>query len=312
MYTLTAPVQPPLLTDVFEQAFGLYRRRFLTIFVIVSLLQIPIVALHLWLALTLGKGLPDDSVALISMLFRPTEGQISPTSIINYFAASMVVALIQTMLCNQFVAGIFTHALVLQHQHQPVTVAHVLHIGLRRTLALFAAGCIATGASLGIAGIGFALVWLARNTLSYGTFQDATRSGLELFVILTVTLVLLVLFFIKLLFFPQAIVVEQVSAWDGLRRSWSLTSGALWRVFGSAALVWMLLLIATGIPTACINFAVQFMYPRPAEDLLVRQVVSLFVNDLFTIVALPLQISAYCMLYFDLRRRREGHAERFE
>lgn len=121
---------------------------------------------------------------------------------------------------------------------------------------------------------------------------------------------------VKLGFVPAAIVLERASILVSLRRSWRLTTGAFWRIFGIRLLVFVMIYIATSIITAPISllFALGGTVLQPngsAESaltgtLLVSTIVSQGVTAVISAVGLVISTSTTALLYLDQRMRQEG------
>ena len=98
----------------------------------------------------------------------------------------------------------------------------------------------------------------------------------------------------------QTVVLEDLpSSFDAFGRSWDLTRGARGKVFGTAAVTW---LISYVLPTMVVGtIAAVAMTSSPA-----LQPVLIVVASLLTIVLAPILPCAMTLLYYDLRVRREA------
>jgi len=97
------------------------------------------------------------------------------------------------------------------------------------------------------------------------------------------------------------IVLEDLpSAFDAFGRSWELTRGARLKVFGTAAVAW---LIAQFLPQMVVN-GISGVVGVAGNDSL--QPVFVVVASLLSIVLAPILPCALTLLYYDLRVRREA------
>ncbi len=99
-----------------------------------------------------------------------------------------------------------------------------------------------------------------------------------------------------------ALLAEGIGPLKGLGRSWTLTRGNWWRLFGTLLLVYLLqaaistALGALGLP---LGFAIPFISP------VVRAAIVLTVSTVAGALTLPVVYLCVVLLYFDLRIRRE-------
>jgi hypothetical protein len=139
--------------------------------------------------------------------------------------------------------------------------------------------------------------------------------GLSLLIILPLMLglfVLMVWIYIKLLVAPAAVVVEQLGAVAGLKRSWQLTKGSWWRILGIIAVVVILINVVSQIVLAPLSLLTGgFGFPIPGEEqgalppigfVLAAVLASAVVGAL----AYAFQTSVMALLYMDLRMRQDG------
>ena len=125
-------------------------------------------------------------------------------------------------------------------------------------------------------------------------------------------------------FYAQAVLIEEHSATNALRRSRELVKGAWWRVFG---IILALILLAFMIQTV-LQFSLLFVFGFTEEisgeeglwemfrrmfapeltawDELVTYVIQSCINYFVTSLMLPLTVIGFTLLYFDQRIRKEG------
>ncbi len=130
-----------------------------------------------------------------------------------------------------------------------------------------------------------------------------------------VAVVLAVWLSTKLAVVPSALMIERLPLRQALIRSWSLTNGHFWRVFGIVALVTVILSVASQIITT--PFSVIFAMLTPllsvGDDVTVSLIVGvgsylllMVVSLVVTAITLVVQSATAGLLYLDLRIRKEG------
>jgi hypothetical protein len=119
----------------------------------------------------------------------------------------------------------------------------------------------------------------------------------------------------KLEFVPSLLLIERLSLRDAIRRSWALTRGSFWRIFGITLLVNVIVQVAAQIVTTPITligslFGSLVNPNQSAGGLptatIVVAIVSFVVGVLVSAVTLVAQAAVPALLYLDMRMRREG------
>lgn len=107
-----------------------------------------------------------------------------------------------------------------------------------------------------------------------------------------------------------ALLLEGRSVTEGMRRSWQLTAGSRWRVFGILLLTTVIVVIASGLIAAPFGLVFGVVGATSGStgtgfvvaQALVQQVASAAAGAVFY----PFQAAVTALLYIDLRMRREG------
>ena len=125
-------------------------------------------------------------------------------------------------------------------------------------------------------------------------------------------------------FYAQAVLIEEHSATNALRRSRELVRGAWWRVFGIMLTIFLLAFMIQTVLQFSLLFVFGFteeisgeeglweMFRRmfapelTAWDELVTYVIQSCINYFVTSLMLPLTVIGITLLYFDRRIRKEG------
>jgi hypothetical protein len=107
-----------------------------------------------------------------------------------------------------------------------------------------------------------------------------------------------IIFLVRFAFMPEAIVLEQRGVFDSLGRSWALVSGSFWRVLGYGLVIYIIVffieLVVGGAIAGVLAAGGGLSFIRPA----VSAIVSILVE--------PFRLTAFVLLYYDLRIRKEG------
>ena len=125
-------------------------------------------------------------------------------------------------------------------------------------------------------------------------------------------------------FYAQAVLIEEHSATNALKRSRELVKGAWWRVFGIMLAIFLLAFMIQAVLQFSLLFVFGFtkeisgegglleMFRRmfspelTAWDGLAAYVIQSFINDVVNSLMLPLTPVGITLLYFDQRIRKEG------
>jgi MFS family permease len=120
---------------------------------------------------------------------------------------------------------------------------------------------------------------------------------------------------VKLSVAPAAIVIEELGALDGIRRSWSITRGHWWRIFGIILVVALLVGVIAQIVMIPVSLlSGLFTGVVPPHDAagqagaigIVVVVATTVISALAGAVGFAFQTSVMALLYMDLRMRKDG------
>lgn len=164
------------------------------------------------------------------------------------------------------------------------------------------------------------LGWLLGMALFVGlaVFVVAAAGGIGALILLPVGfggVALSVWIYIKILVAPAAVVIEELGAVDGLRRSWQLTRGNWWRVLGITLVVAIMVGIIAQVVTIPVSllpaFYTSVVSPHGGADQAIAAavamaVVTAIVTALVGAVGYAFQTAVMALLYLDLRMRKDG------
>ncbi len=100
-----------------------------------------------------------------------------------------------------------------------------------------------------------------------------------------------------------AILLEDTGASKGLGRSWSLTEGHFWRVFGTSFAASLLTILLSTLPVILVSYLLTELFHFAYE---VVAVVNVIVEKLALLLAAPFSMAVNVLIYYDLRIRKEG------
>ena len=141
----------------------------------------------------------------------------------------------------------------------------------------------------------------AYSSLGWSTFVRLAVASIALGFLVALGILTLfimsVVFFVRYLFISQAIVIERQTLPGAFSRSWRLTRGSFWRVFGYALVIYLIAIIfesiVGGVPSAILALGGQ-------------PILSGLFSAIATVLVEPFQLGAVTLLYYDLRVRHEG------
>jgi hypothetical protein len=182
------------------------------------------------------------------------------------------------------------------------------------TLARSSAGALIRLAALLVAGgILAALLFMAVAVLLVST--GGRMGALYLIPLGLVCFVLYIWIYIKLMVAPAAIVVEELGALAGLRRSWELTGSNWWRLLGITLVVGIMVGVIAQVVTIPVSLlsgfytAVVSPHGGAGQALTAAVVVGVATAVIGAVVGaagFAFQTSVMALLYLDLRMRRDG------
>jgi hypothetical protein len=108
---------------------------------------------------------------------------------------------------------------------------------------------------------------------------------------------------------PPVVVLEGQTATGSVRRAWSLARRRFWPVLGYAFLLGLFSLIVVNGPAAIANIILTQVFQGIGDIsmyLTVAPIVQGLITLVFALLYYPLQMTAFTLVYFDLRIRTEG------
>jgi hypothetical protein len=257
-------LRPLGLGEILDDIFRVYRRHFGLLCGIALLLSVPTYLLQLF------SGTADQvgfATTLIGDIARPAAlAAQTPPGPPNYALVGLSYLVIIAVV--PFTMGAVTWAAIALALGQPVSVRSALQAILRRYWGL----------------LGLAVLYVLLTPLAL---------CLPVFIWLVVRWALAV----------PAMLAEGIGPVRGLDRSWTLTSGSWWRLFG-ILLIAYLLTSAVQYALSVLAFPIALLVPFVPQ--VVRGAIVLTISTAAQVAVLPIIYLALVLLYFDLRIRREN------
>jgi hypothetical protein len=306
-------LRPMTIGDMFDAAFRLYREHFLTFIGIVALLQVPMAILQSLAQLPYAQAL--QRFATRPPIIRPGQSffDFFPFGdLLPYYALILGLGVFQYLIIHNLVTGALANAISRSYHGQPTTILGAYSFGARRYVAMILASLVPVALGMVL----FALIMgCSLGVLATLGVQLGERPNVGLIVVAVLGLLGLVLLVIaasifiytRLLVTPQAIVLEGQGALAGIGRSWRLIGGSFWRAVAILLLMGILTYFISTLPALIVSLSLTFASRGSLDGLMLNQAITTLVAQIGVIVALPLQLAVYTLLYYDLRVRKEGY-----
>jgi len=274
-----ATLRPLRLSELLDRAIRLYRGNFLTFIGIIAVVYVPLMVLQ-----------SAASALLSSSMLRgfSTPQQIFANS--AYWIGlllTIVLAFVRFILVQGIATGALTRAVADNYLGKKTGILDAYReIGKSWPTLL--------GALLFIILIIFVLaIWWLVPCIGWFT-------GLGMLVFLGGVINPLV---------PPIVVLEKQGAIDAVRRAWSLARRRFWPVLGYVLILNLFSLIVVNGPATIVNLILGRVFQSfgdPTMQLVITSIIQGLVALVFVLIYYPLQMTAFTLIYFDLRVRTEG------
>jgi len=108
---------------------------------------------------------------------------------------------------------------------------------------------------------------------------------------------------------PPVVVLEHKGAIDSVQRAWSLARRRFWPLLGYVLVLALFSLIVVNGPATIVNVILLQVFQSfgdPTAQLVLTSIIQGLVSLVFILIYYPLQMTAFTLIYFDLRVRTEG------
>jgi len=239
------PMQPPFprqagVSDMLSGTFEVWKKNFLGFFVVYLALAVATGALGGLLGLALlGAFEPGGGLFLGTPVV--TDGTIDFGAIFLYSLLTILVSAVLTSI----VTGGMTEYAVRRFRGESVTLEHALRRGLERFLSILGANILLTLILFALVLVPLLLILPAAILASVG---GAGAGGAlvvvcGLFLALAVGSVIAVFVYVSLSLYAPVVMIENARAVESLSRSWTLTKGHRWALFGSILVTFLLVAV---------------------------------------------------------------------
>ena len=192
--------------------------------------------------------------------------------------------------------------------NRPTGFRHMLSLVRSRIAALVRLAAVLVAAAIAAMVLFFVVIVLL--------FSNVRGAGALLVIPLMMAFVAVFLWVaIKLMVAPAAVVIEELGAFAGLRRSWQLTRANWWRILGITLVVGVLVAVITQvilIPASLLPSVLSGVvspHGGPGQDATLSVAIGIItavVGALVGAVGYAFQTSVMALLYMDLRMRKDG------
>jgi hypothetical protein len=275
------PVLRPLrLGELLDQAIRLYRNNFLTFVGIIALVEVPFAVLQIIWSVFYTQNLTS------ALQGNPREYIFSSGYWLSIFS-SFGVGFLRLILVGGLGTAVLTHAIARNYLGQKTSLLEAYQqmgsgwLRLLGTLVLFVVLAIAL------------VIWAIVPCVGW-----LTGPGLLVFLSFAVAPLI-----------PAAVVIEKSGGFAPISRAWDLGRRRFWWLLGFAAVLYIFSQVVVTAPTALVSYGVGLVAGN-SGNLATQSVLSTVVGGVtgvfFNLLFLPLQLTAWTLVYFDLRVRTEG------
>lgn len=277
----TLPTLRPLgLGELLDQAIRLYRRNFLTFIGIIALVYVPVMVLQTASTTLLSSSMLGFASSSPDEIFSNDAYWIGMFSTLG-------VAFIQFILVQGIATGALTRSVADNYLGSRTGILDAYR-GIRGSWLKLVGALL----FLGLVLIGVTIWWMVP---CIGWF-----TGLGMLAFLMAAINPLV---------APAVVLEGQNSIDAVRRAWSLARRRFWPLLGYVVILYLFSLLVVNGPVAIVSFALTGAFESindPTTQLVVRSIVQSLVSLVGILIYYPLQMTAFTLIYFDLRVRTEG------
>ena len=269
------------LGELLDQAIRLYRRNFLTFIGIIAVVYVPLMILQTASSTLLSSSLLDISSA------RDPQEIFSNYAWVVGMISTLVLAFLQFVLVQGVATGALTRAVADNYLGKKTGILDAYRGIGKSWVSLLGALLL-----LGLIVIAALLWWLVP---CIGWF---TGLGIVAFLIAAVNPLV-----------APIVVLEGQRAMDAIRRAWSLARRRFWAVLGYVFILYLFSLLIVNGPVAIVNFMLTQVLGSvndPTMRLVIMSIIQMLVSLVALLIYYPLQMTAFTLIYFDLRVRTEG------
>ena len=270
------------LGELLDQAIRLYRRNFLTFIGIIAVVYAPLMVLQ-----TISSTWLSSSLLGAASVQSPEEILSNGTYWIGLLS-TIVLGFLQVILVQGIATGALTRAVANNYLGRKTNILDAYRGIGKSWLSLLGALLL-----LGLVFIVAFLWWVIVPCIGW-----VTGLGMIAFLLTVVNPMV-----------APVVVLEGKRAVDAIQRAWSLTRRRFWPVLGYVFVLNLFSLLVVNGPVAIVNAILpQFLgsFEDPSMRLVILSIIQMLVTLTALLIYYPLQMTAFTLIYFDLRVRTEG------
>lgn len=274
-------LRPLRLGELLDQAIRMYRRNFVTFIGIIALVYVPLMVLQ------------TTSTTLLTSSLDDIANSSSPQEIFSNYAywggmlSTVVVAFLQFIFVQGIATGALTRAVADDYLGKKTSILDAYRGIGKSWLPLVGALLF-----IGLLVIVISIWWIVP---CIGWF-----TGLGMLAFLGAAISPMV---------APVVVLEGQGAINSVQRAWLLVRRRFWPVLGTIFVLYLFNLLIVNGPTAIVNFILTAFAPSFGDSttqLIITAIIQSIVSIVFILIYYPLQMTAFTLIYFDLRVRTEG------
>jgi len=279
-------IRPRRLGELLDESFRLYFSRFGALLLTILPAFVPYLVVAGWVSYRLNRLFPKTShltAAQLDAVLTDHAGDLVTLLLILMAAALLLTPLAYGAIVRHVVQSP-------GRQRQQVSIADNYRFAAGRLLSVIGTQVVRALVFIVLIGGGSVLfAWLARSS--------GGAAGILLVILWSIAaLIFFIWWAVQFSLAVYVALVEPMSGWKALMRSWHLVTGNFWRTLGYYIIVQVLV--------AAVTYGLGLVAQVAHNELL-----SLAVSGALNLVTEPFVVVAMTFLYLDLRVRRDGSAD---
>ena len=281
-------LRPLGVGDVLDRTFTVYRSKPLLFIGLSAIWYLILVLVFIVLAVAIFAG---ALAAFARQTATPSPEQLAGAAagIVGFVIVAVIVAIV--LISAQSAA--LVHAAARRYLAKEVTIGESFRAGLSASVRLFVAGVLVFLAIVAVWAVLLIVAAIANQGI---VWVVAVLAGIVASAYLACSWLVA----------PVVVVMEKLGPISALGRSWRLSGGNRWRIFGIQVLLLILNIVLSVLIGALFGgLAAAGQVGQPGQ-LGISTVVQTLVNFASTIIWAPVEWIAFTVLYYDLRVRKEA------
>jgi len=277
--TASAILRPLRLGELLDRAIRLYRANFLTYIGIIAVVYVPLMILQTAASALLSSSMFGG--------FRTPDELFTNTAYWAGMGSTVILAFLQFILVQGFATGALTRSVADNYLGRKTGIVDAYR-GIGGSWVSLLGALLLLGLFIIVS-----LIWWLVPCIGW-----VTGIGIMFFLVAVVNPLI-----------PPVVVLEKQSAVDSVGRAWNLSRRRFWPVLGTVLVLSLFSLIVVNGPAAIANIILAQVFQSfgdSATQLILTSIIQGLVSIVFVLLYYPLQMTAFTLIYFDLRVRTEG------